>query len=369
LIDELVGPLSPVRPSELLPLTLSETEVKHKTENYIGCLPYPVGLCGPLVVNGQSYHVPLATLEGALVASYTRGSKIINASGGAQAVCLNDFITRGTLFSCKNLAHATSVANWARQHIAELTEVVNKSDRYASCGRFWVEVAGSGVLVNFEMTTGEAMGSNMGSKAAGDVGDYIVARSKLVTRDEMFAILPEDKRAIPMRMKGKKVVAQATITEEVLRSMTRATPKRFVDYVRTFKDFQALEGADTLNAHAVNGLTAMLIAFGQDVAYAGDFKAILDARLIESDSVQVSLSIPNLFIGTIGGGIGLPAFRANLAMVGCAPQRTDSGDKESHSTKKLAEVMAAVMLAGEISICAAMSSHEFIRAHETMGKN
>ena len=122
LIDELVGASSTVPPSELLPLTLSEAEVKHKTENYIGCLPYPVGLCGPLIVNETPFHVPLATLEGALVASYKRGCKIINASGGAQAICHNDFITRATLFSCKSLTHAASLVSWIRQHLPELTE-------------------------------------------------------------------------------------------------------------------------------------------------------------------------------------------------------------------------------------------------------
>src|SRR3989338_4656111 len=270
LIDELAAGSSDPPPSQLLPLTLSEAEVIHKTENYIGCVPYPVGLCGPLTVNGSELYVPMATLEGALVASYNRGSKIISESGGAISICYDDYITRATLFSCKGLREAAALASWVRAHKNSLEAVVNAADPYANCGRIWVGLAGSEVMVNFEMTTGEANGSNMGSKAARDMGEYIAAHSRLVTLEEMFAVLPEDKRAIPNRMKGKKVVAQTTIDGTLLKEMTRATPTHFVDYVTTFKKFQALGGGDTLNAHAVNGMTAMMIAFGQDVAYVGD---------------------------------------------------------------------------------------------------
>ncbi len=348
---------------EAVATSLTEEQVRGKIENFVGAVPIPLGLCGPIDILGQhakgTFVVPMATLEGTLIASYSRGARVMNESGGCETVVLDDGFLRGAQFTTSSLARSATLVEWCRAHESELRRAVEETSSHLEVVDLLYDCVGTTVLVSIRVHTGDAMGSNMASKAASALSDYVVAHAGLV--DAAVVPYPEDKKYIPLRQKGKKVAARTVVKRDVLARITRTTLEKLAGFITDYKNLLALHGSYALNIHAANGLTAMFLALGQDTAYIAECsQAIVDCRFAGPDSLEVSVTLPALVIATVGGGTGLPAFRATLAMVDCyGPGKV----------RKLAEVMAAVVLAGEIGCAAAQCAHEFVRAHESMGKN
>jgi hydroxymethylglutaryl-CoA reductase (NADPH) len=348
---------------EAIRTSLTEEDVRNKIENFVGAVPIPPGLCGPIDIAGRhasgSFVVPMATLEGALVASYSRGAKVVSQSGGCETFVYGDEFLRAGQFITSSLERSAALIDWRKSHEAEIREQFAKSSAHASLVNLSYDCVGSTVVVSIGLTTGDAMGSNIGSKAAGLVCDYIVGESGVV--DDAIIPYPEDKKYIPRRQKGKRVIARCVVQREPLASVTRTTLERLATFINNFKNLLALHGSYSLNVHAANGMAALFQAFGQDMAYVGECsQAIVDCRFVGPDSLEVSVTLPTLIVGTVGGGTGLPAFRATLSMIDCyGPGKV----------RKLAEIIGAVILAGEIGSGAAQCAGEFVRAHEAMGKN
>lgn len=348
---------------ETLATYLTEEQAKGKIENFVGAIPVPLGLCGPIEIHGQyaegCFVVPMATLEGALVASYSRGAKIISQCGGCETLVYGDSFLRAVQFTTRSLAQSAKLIEWCRNHAAEIREVIQRCSSVVSLLDTSYECLGDSVIVTIRLGTGDAMGSNIGSKSVGALCDYVTEHSGLV--EDVVVPYPEDKKYIPMRRKGKMVIARTVLKREPFTSITRTTLEKLARFITNFKNMLALHGGCSLNVHAANGMAAMFQAFGQDMAYVGECsQAILECHFAEPDSLEVSVTLPTLIIGTVGGGTGLPAFQATLGMIDC---------RGSGKARKLAEIMAAVILAGEIGCAAAHCAHEFIPAHERMGKN
>ncbi len=342
---------------------LTEADVSGNIENFIGAVPVPLGLCGPIDIAGQyargAFIVPMATLEGTLLASYTRGGRVMNESGGCETLVHDDAFLRGVLFATTSLAAAAALREWCVAHEGALRAAAEATSSHFKVLEVLYEHVGAGLLVSLRAETGDAMGSNMASKAAGALHDYAIANTDL--GQGAVVPMPEDKKVLPLRRKGKKVIARTVLRREVVQRLTRASLEQLAVLIADYKNVLALHGATSLNIHAANGMAAMFQAFGQDMAYIGECaQAIVEARFLGPDSLEVAITLPSLIIATVGGGTGLPAHRATLAMVGC------QGDGKA---RKLAEIMAAVILAGEIGCAAAQCAGEFIRAHETLGKN
>ncbi len=348
---------------EAIESTLTEDQVRGKIENFVGAVPIPLGLCGPIDISGQHargrFVVPMATLEGTLVASYSRGARIMNESGGCETIVHGDGFLRGVAFTTASLSQSAALLDWCRAHEAEIRRAIEETSAHLHVTDLLYDCVGTSVLVSFRAITGDAMGSNMASKGAAALSAFVLARSGLA-RDVMVPY-PEDKKYIPQRQKGKKVMARAVVRRDVLQNIARTTLEKLAAFITDYKNLLALHGSYALNIHAANGLTAMFQAFGQDVAYVGESsQGVVDCRFVEADSLEVSITLPTLIIATVGGGTGLPAFRTTLAMVDC---------HGAGKVKKLAEIMAAVVLAGEIGCGAAQCAGEFVQAHERMGKN
>ena len=301
----------------------------------------------------------MATLEGTLVASYSRGARVMNQSGGCETFLYGDSFLRAAQFTTRSLKASADLIEWCRAREEEIRRRIHTGSSHISVSEISYDCVGNTVMVSIRATTGDAMGSNMVSKAAGALSDYVVEHSGLA--EDVVVPYPEDKKSIPMRQKGKKVIARAVLKRDVVAALTRTTLEKLAAFIANYKNLLALHGSYSLNIHAVNGMAAMFQAFGQDMAYLGECsQAIVDCRFAGADSLEVSVTLPSLVVGTVGGGTGLPAFRATLAMVDCyGPGKA----------KKLAEIMAAVILAGEIGCAAAQCAHEFVPAHEAMGKN
>jgi len=342
---------------------LTEEHARGKIENFVGAVPIPLGLCGPIDVAGQyakgSFVVPMATLEGTLVASYSRGTKVMNECGGCETLVYGDFFLRSAQFSTRTLAHSAELVEWCRTHEEDIRHRIEASSSHISLNGLSYDCVSNTVNVTLSLETGDAMGSNMAAKATDVLAEYVRTRSDLV--EDAIAPCPEDKKYIPARQKGKKVIARTVLKREPLVAITRTSLEKLAAYITRSKNLLALHGAYSLNVHAANGMAAMFQAMGQDMAYLGECsQVILDCHFVEQDSLEVSVTLPTLIIGTVGGGTGLPAFRTTLSLIDCyGPGKA----------KKLAEIMSAVILAGEISCGAAECAHEFVRAHETMGKN
>ncbi len=348
---------------ETIETYLTEDDAKGKTENFIGAVPIPMGLCGPIDIAGEfakgAFIVPMATLEGTLVASYSRGAKIMNQSGGCETYVYGDSFLRAVQFSTGSLAQSAQLIEWCKRHEPEILRLIHQSSSYISVKELTYDCVGATVMVSIRAGTGDAMGSNMVSKAASVLYDYVAAHTSLI--EDASIPHPEDKKYIPQRQKGKKVIARTVLKRDVLSGIARTTLEKFAAFVTNYKNLLALHGAYSLNIHVANGMAALFQAFGQDVAYVGECsQAIVDCRFKGPDRLEVSLTLPTLIVGTVGGGTGLPAFQTTLSMVDCYG---------AGKARKLAEIMAAVLLAGEIGCAAAQCANEFVRAHETMGKN
>jgi hydroxymethylglutaryl-CoA reductase (NADPH) len=346
-----------------LETSLTEDDVRGKIENFIGAVPIPLGLCGPIDISGLHakgrFVVPMATLEGTLVASYSRGARVMNESGGCETYVYGDSFLRAAQFTTGSLSDSALLIAWCKAHESELRRVVEASSGHIAVQEITYDCVGPMVVASIRVETGDAMGSNMASKAAGVLGDYVTANSRLVLNVD--SPYPEDKKYIPMRQKGKKVIARAILQRDVVSAVTRTTLEKLATLINDYKNLLALHGSYSLNIHAANGMAGMFQAFGQDMAYIGECsQAIVDCQFISPDALAVSVTLPTLIIGTVGGGTGLPAFRTTLSMVDCYG---------AGKARKLAEIMAAVILAGEVGCAAAQCAHEFISAHERMGKN
>ncbi|QKV74039.1 hydroxymethylglutaryl-CoA reductase [Amycolatopsis sp. Hca4] len=346
-----------------LETTLTESEVAGNVENFVGAVPVPLGLCGPVLVHGRhavgEFVVPMATMEGALVASYSRGAKMLRASGGCEVLVTADRFLRGIHCRVDTLDDAQALVVWCRAQEAVLSAVAEKTSGHLLVQRFGYDHVGSTVLVSAEFTTGDAMGSNMASKAIAAVSEYIVAHSGVEV--ETFLPYPEDKKPIPGRLKGKAVTARAVLAADVVASHGRTDVARVDRYVQAYRSTLARHGSSSLNIHVVNGMAALFQAFGQDMAYLGECsQGIVDSRVTSGGDWEISLTLPTLVVGTVGGGTGLPAFQATLGMVDCVG---------SEKARKLAEIIAAVLLAGEVGCAIAQCAGEFVAAHEALGRN
>jgi hydroxymethylglutaryl-CoA reductase (NADPH) len=351
------------------PQTLEQRErYQHNIENFIGTVKVPVGLAGPLRVNGLfaqgDYYLPLATTEAALVASYSRGSQLISAAGGCTAMLLNEGVSRAPGFAFQNLREAGRFVVWVTGQMEEFKRQAAGTTRHGELIDLQITVEGNYVYLNFEFLTGDAAGQNMVTIATQAICHYIEAYSPV--RPRYFFVeanLSGDKKSSAhsfRSVRGKKVSAEVTLPAGLVQERLRTTPERLVDYWRMSAVGSVLSGAMGLQGHYANGLAALYLATGQDVACVAESAVgVTRFEVMPQGDLYASVTLPNLIVGTVGGGTGLPSQQACLALLGL----TGSGKAQA-----LAELCAGLCLAGELSIAGAMCSGDFTRAHQLLAR-
>ncbi|MEM1358023.1 MAG: hydroxymethylglutaryl-CoA reductase [Bacteroidota bacterium] len=337
-------------------------------ENFIGMAQVPVGLAGPLRMQGMfaqgDFHIPLATTEGALVASYSRGMKAITASGGASAIILDQGVQRAPYFSLPDLKTALQFVSWVEEHFQTFVTITSQNSRFAILQKITPFLNGNAVTLMVEFTTGDAAGQNMVTICTDRICRHIVANFPATIRDWYIeANASGDKKASRLSfqgVRGKKVSVEVIVPKEVVASILKTTPKAMAHYARAATYDSLQSGTLGVQAHCANGLAALFIATGQDAACVAE-AAIGLIRLEETGEgdLYASGTFPNLIVGTVGGGTGLPTQRECLELMDCY------GDGKSG---KLAEITAGVCLAGELSILAALAAGHFTQAHEALGR-
>jgi len=349
--------------------TISSDEMRGNIENPIGAVQMPVGVAGPLRVHGRyadgTFYVPLATTEGALVRSYERGMVAITRSGGAQVRVWIDENRVCPVFFFDDVAAAYDFAQLLPDHLDSIRAAAESTTRHGKLLRIECLPVGREVIVNFSYFTADAHGMNMIVKATDEACRWIREHLNGPTY-YIFSGYNSEKRASGSLLaggKGKKVTAGVRLRPEVIKAVLHTTPEGLVDMWHHTVLGHMQTGAIGYNGHYANGLTALFIATGQDVAnVANSAVGITNFELLPSGEVYASVTLPSLTVATVGGGTRLGTSRECLEMLGC----TGYGPE---GAVKLAEITGATLLAGELSMGGAISSGEFVAAHESYGRN
>jgi hydroxymethylglutaryl-CoA reductase (NADPH) len=342
-------------------------QMRGNIENPIGSVQMPLGVAGPLLVHGEhaegTFYVPLATTEGALVRSYERGMVMLTRAGGVTARICSDQNVVSPVFSFETVGEAALFAARLPDHFEALRAEAESTTRHGRLRRIETRPSGRAVIVNFYYHTADAQGMNMIVKATERAAQWILAQG-LAPRFKVFSGLSSEKRASGFLLaggKGKTVVAGARVPVATLESYMRVTPRQILDVWHDSIVGHLQANAIGFNAHYANGLTALFIACGQDVAnVANAAVGITDYEMTPDGDLYASVTLPSMTVATIGGGTGIGTSAECLAMLGCAG---------AGHAPKLAEIFAATLLAGELSMAAAIGSGEFVAAHETYGRN
>ena len=347
--------------------SISGEAMRGNIENPVGAAQVPLGVAGPLHVEGEHarglFYVPLATTEGALVRSYERGMAAITRSGGATARLLADENRLTPVFLLDSVAEAAEFARELPARFEELRAEAESTTRHGRLLRVEPRPLGREVMVQLVYSTGDAHGMNMIVKATDKACRWLLANSR-ARRYFLFSGMESEKKASGSLLaygKGKKVIAGARLPARVVRAYLHSTPQEMAELWRHTVLGHIQAGALGYNGHFANGLTALFIACGQDVAnVANSAVGITSLEVTEEGDLYASVTLPALTVATVGGGTGLGTGRECLEMLGCAG---------AGGAPKLAEIAAALVLGGELSFGAAIASGEFVAAHETYGRN
>ena len=338
-------------------------------ENFIGVAQVPIGLAGPLLVDGEhaqgEFYVPLATAEGTLVASYNRGMKLLREAGGVKTTVMDDAMQRAPSFLFPSARESRAFGEWLTENfegIKAAAEETTTSGRLRDIEQY---SAGRILFTRFNYTTGDAAGQNLSGKATAAACVWILANYP----DELehfflesnFATDKKSSQVNMLRTRGKRVVAEAVIPNDLVKSIMRSDTELMFKARQVSNLGGFMSGVNNNGAHSANGITAMFIATGQDVANVAESSAaFVYTELRENGDYYYSVTIPSLIVATYGGGTGLATQRECLELLGCFG---------AGKVRKLAEIVAATVLCGEISLGSAIVAEEWVAAHDLYGRN
>ncbi|MFS7959996.1 putative hydroxymethylglutaryl-CoA reductase (NADPH) [Helianthus anomalus] len=335
----------------------------------IGYVQIPVGVAGPLLLNGGEYMVPMATTEGCLVASTNRGCKAVYSSGGATAVLLKDGMTRAPVVRFGTAARAASLKFFLEDRInfETLSIVFNKSSRFARLQSVQCSIAGRNLYIRFTCSTGDAMGMNMVSKGVQNVLDFLHIDFPDMDVIGISGNYCSDKKPSAVNWiegRGKSVVCESVITEEVVRKVLKTTVPALVE-LNMLKNLAGSAVAGSLggfNAHAANIVSAIFIATGQDPAQNIESSHCITMMEAVNDGkdLHISVTMPAIEVGTVGGGTQLASQAACLNLLGV---KGASKDSPGSNARLLATIVAGSVLAGELSLMSAISAGQLVKSH------
>jgi len=312
----------------------------------------------------KDYRVPLATTEAALVASYNRGARILTEAGGCNARVVAEGVSRTPMFAFSDVPEAVEFSSFVDANLACLRDAVTQVTAHGRLIRLQCLLEGNHVYLDLQFTTGDASGQNMVTFASDAICKRLVDRSPVTPRYWFLeGNLSGDKKSTIRSMgdvSGKRVVADITISRALVEQQLHTSPERMVEYWYAGAIGGVLSGATGIQGHFANGLAALYLACGQDVAcVAESATGVTRLENTESGDLYASVTLPNIMVGTVGGGTTLPSAKACLDILGLA------GPGNSHA---LAEVCAAIVLAGELSIIGAFCSGDFAAAHRALSR-
>lgn len=337
-------------------------------ENFIGTVQVPLGLAGPVQIRGEhakgDFYVPLATTEGTLVASYSRGMRAISESGGVKTTVVKHSMQRAPVFLFEDALQARDFGDWLKNHIDGIRQVAESTTSSGKLVEIEQYPVANMLYTRFCYTTGDAAGQNMTGKATFVACEWLKKNHPLKPEYILSGAIDTDKKHSTMNLiqtRGKRVIAEFTLKKEVAHELLRVDPKTHYRYRQIAAVGAIQSGSAYSGAHSANGIAALFIATGQDAANVAESHAgITYGELLDNGDYYWSVTLPAVICATYGGGTGLPSQRECLEILGCYG---------AGKADKFAEIVAAVVLAGDVSLTSAVLAGDWVSSHETHGRN
>ena len=334
-------------------------------ENLIGATQIPLGIAGPLAIKNlklkvKNYYIPLATTEGALVASVSRGCKAITQSGGANVYVESVGITRGPVFKLNNLAQAIKTKIWIEKNFKDLAKVAASTSSHLKLLKADYQVLGRNLFIRFYFDSADAMGMNMATIGTEQIVRLIEQNTtaKCISLAGNFDI---DKKSAWLNFisgRGKKIWAEAIIPIKIVREILKTSPEKITEMVK-LKNYlgSILAGSIGYNGHFANIISAIFIATGQDPAHIVEGSmGITTAEVLPSGDLYFSIYLPALVVGTVGGGTHLPTQQQALKVM------------QATNVLEYAQIIAAAVLAGELSLLASLAEGTLAKSHQKLAR-
>ncbi len=341
--------------------------MKKNIENPIGTIQIPIGVVGPLKVNGENglkeYYVPLATSEGALLASVNRGASAISAAGGCNARVISDKMTRAPVIKTENSLDAIKVKEWFEENFIRVKEIAESTTSHGKLLKIDpILIVGSYVYPRFVYSTGDSMGMNMVTIATEKVLKLLSEETN-AKHIALSGNVCVDKKPSNMNLiegRGKTVVADIILPEEIVEKKLKTTAEAIVE-VNIAKNLlgSAVSGTMAFNAHYANMVAAIFLATGQDAAHVTEGSLGITHAENRNGDLYFSINMPDLPIATVGGGTRLETAQESLNILGVAG---------SDNVHELAEVIVSTVMAGELSLMGALAAGHLARAHQQLGR-
>jgi hydroxymethylglutaryl-CoA reductase (NADPH) len=337
-------------------------------EQFLGVAQVPIGLAGPLLVNGEhaqgEFYVPMATAEGTLVASYNRGMRLLFEAGGVTTTIIDDRMQRAPSFLFASAREARAFGDWLGVHFGEIKAAAESTTRSGRLQDIEQYSASRMLFTRFNYTTGDAAGQNLTGKATQAACRWILEHYPGIEQyflESNFATDKKSSQVNMLRTRGKRVVAEATIPDELFRQIMRSNTELMYRARQVSNLGGFMSGVNNNGAHSANGITALFIATGQDAANVAESSAaFIYAERRDNGDYYYSVTIPSLIVATYGGGTGLATQRECLELLGC---------HGAGKVRKFAEIVAATVLCGELSLGSAIVAEEWVEAHDLYGRN
>lgn len=344
--------------------SLIDGEAQIHCENVIGAVSIPMGVAGPLDLNGEElkgqHYIPLATTEGALVASVSRGCKAITESGGASVYAYATGTTRGPVFYTETLERQKLLYKWIQNNKNKLAEEATKTSSHLTFKDVMVKATANYLFARFIFDTDEAMGMNMVTIATQKMVELIEQETGISCLS-VAGNFDIDKKPAWLNFinnRGRKAWAEAVIKKEVIESVLKTTAEKIFDvWLGKCMIGSIMSGSLGFNCHYANVIAAFYAATGQDLAHVVEGSmGVVTTKVVGEGDLYISAYIPALMLGTVGGGTKLQTQTEARSITGCT------------TAAQLAELLSGAVLAGELSLLASLSQHTLAKAHSKLGR-
>ncbi|MBO1255975.1 hydroxymethylglutaryl-CoA reductase [Alteromonas sp. 5E99-2] len=348
--------------------TVDPSVLPGNVENFIGIVQMPVGIAGPIQINGEHaqglFYVPLATTEGTLVASYSRGMRVINECGGVKTTVVEGFMQRAPAFIFADAREARDFGQWVTDNFDSIKAAAETTTSVGQLEHIHQWSVSKMRYLRFNYTTGDAAGQNMVGKATLVACEWIKANYPVECEYLLSGNMDTDKKHSHLNMlhsRGKRVVAEIVLKKDVLAKIMKVDTKMLAQATTLANTGALMAGAAYNGPHSANGIASLFIATGQDEANVVESHAgLLSHELLPNGDFYLAVTLPSLIVATYGGGTALPTQKECLEMLGCYGKG---------KVNKFAEIVAATVLAGDISLACAIIAGHWVSSHDKMGRN
>ncbi len=348
--------------------TVDPSVLPGNVENFIGIVQMPVGIAGPVQINGEHaqglFYVPLATTEGTLVASYSRGMRVINECGGVKTTVVEGFMQRAPAFIFADAREARDFGQWVTDNFDNIKAAAETTTSVGQLEHIHQWSVSKMRYLRFNYTTGDAAGQNMVGKATLVACEWIKANYPVECEYLLSGNMDTDKKHSHLNMlhsRGKRVVAEIVLKKDVLAKIMKVDTKMLAQATTLANTGALMAGAAYNGPHSANGIASLFIATGQDEANVVESHAgLLSHELLPNGDFYLAVTLPSLIVATYGGGTALPTQKECLEMLGCYGKG---------KVNKFAEIVAATVLAGDISLACAIIAGHWVSSHDKMGRN